>query len=121
MQKGSNITDERLRFDFSYAEKMTDEQKKTVEDIINKKITEALPVIYEDVSVDEARSRGAMGLFGDKYGEVVRVYQIGQGPQKFSLEICGGPHISNTSELGHFKIIKEESVAQGIRRIKAVL
>ena len=121
LQKGSNITDERLRFDFSYAEKMTDEQKKAIEDIVNRKITEALPVTYEDMGIEEARRLGAMGLFGDKYGEIVRVYQIGEGDQKFSLEICGGPHISNTSELGHFKIIKEESVAQGIRRIKAVL
>ncbi|MBI3634431.1 MAG: alanine--tRNA ligase [Candidatus Yonathbacteria bacterium] len=121
LQKGSNITDERLRFDFSYAEKMTDEQKKAVEDIINTKIAEALPVNYEDVPIEEARRRGAMGLFGDKYEEMVRVYQIGEGDHKFSLEICGGPHISNTSELGHFSIKKEESVAQGIRRIKAVL
>ncbi len=120
-QKGSNITAERLRFDFSHDAKMTDEEKKAVEDIINAKIAEALPVAYEDISMDEAMKRGALGLFGDKYGEVVRVYQVGAGDKKFSLELCGGPHVSNTVELGHFKIQKEEAVAQGIRRIKAVL
>lgn len=120
-QKGSNITAERLRFDFSHDQKMTDEQKKAVEDIINKKIGESLPVYYEDISFDEAKKRGAIGLFEDKYGDLVRVYQIGEKDQKFSLELCGGPHVTNTGELGHFKIVKEEAVAQGIRRIKAVL
>lgn len=120
-QKGSNITAERLRFDFTHGEKMTDEQKKAVEDLINQKIGEALPVYYEDISMEEARARGAIGLFGEKYGDIVRVYQVGRGDQKFSLEFCGGPHVTNTSELGHFKIQKEEAVAQGIRRIKAVL
>ncbi len=120
-QKGSNITAERLRFDFAHDAKMTDEQKQSVEDLINQKILEALPVAYEDISIDEARRRGAVGVFGEKYGEVVRVYQIGEGDKRFSLEICGGPHVENTKELGHFKIVKEEAVAQGIRRIKAVL
>lgn len=120
-QKGSNITAERLRFDFSHNEKMTDEQKKAVEDIINQKISEALPIHYEDVSIDEARRRGAIGVFGEKYGDIVRVYQIGEGDKKFSLEICGGPHVENTAQMGHFKILKEEAVAQGVRRIKAVL
>ncbi len=120
-QKGSNITAERLRFDFSHDLKMTDEEKKAVENIINTKIADALPVAYEDITMDEAMKRGALGLFGDKYGEVVRVYQVGAGDKKFSLELCGGPHVTNTSELGHFKIQKEEAVAQGIRRIKAVL
>ena len=120
-QKGSNITAERLRFDFSHTEKMTDEQKKAVEDIINQKIADALPVTYEDVPVEEAKRRGAIGVFGEKYGDIVRIYQVGQGDQRFSLEFCGGPHVTNTSELGHFKIQKEEAVAQGIRRIKAVL
>jgi len=120
-QKGSNITSERLRFDFAHSEKMTDEQKKSVEDIINKKIEEALPVTYEDVSIDEARRRGALGVFGEKYGETVRIYKVGDADKRFSLEICGGPHVTNTSELGHFRIVKEEAVAQGIRRIKAVL
>lgn len=120
-QKGSNITAERLRFDFAHDAKMTDEQKKTVEDLINQKITEALPVTYEDVSLEEAKKRGAIGVFGDKYGEVVRVYQIGDGDNLFNVELCGGPHVGNTSELGHFKIQKEEAVSAGVRRIKAVL
>lgn len=120
-QKGSNITAERLRFDFTHSEKMTDEQKKAVEDLINAKIAEALPVYYEDIPMEDARARGAIGLFGEKYGDIVRVYQVGRGDQKFSLEFCGGPHVTNTSELGHFKIQKEEAVAQGVRRIKAVL
>ena len=120
-QKGSNITAERLRFDFSHTEKMTDEQKKAVEDIINQKIAEALSVTYEDVPVEEAKRRGAIGVFGEKYGDIVRIYQVGAGDQRFSLEFCGGPHVTNTSELGHFKIQKEEAVAQGIRRIKAIL
>ncbi|MEK7460232.1 MAG: alanine--tRNA ligase [Patescibacteria group bacterium] len=120
-QKGSNITAERLRFDFTHDQKMTDEQKRAVEDIINQKIKEALPVRYEDISMDEAKKRGAIGLFEEKYGDLVRVYQIGDKDQKFSLELCGGPHVLNTGELGHFKIQKEEAVAQGIRRIKATL
>jgi len=116
-QKGSNITPERLRFDFSFERKMTDEEKKKVEDLVNEKIKEALPVSYEDLPIEEAEKRGAIGLFEEKYGDKVRVYKIGD----FSLEFCGGPHVSNTSELGRFKISKEEAVAQGIRRIKAVL
>lgn len=120
-QKGSNITTERLRFDFTHTEKMTDEQKKAVEDLINQKIAESLPVTYEDVSIEEARTRGAIGLFGEKYGETVRVYQIGGGGQKFSIEICGGPHVENIGTLGHFKILKEEASSAGVRRIKAVL
>ena len=137
-QKGSNITPERLRFDFSFDRKMTDEEKKQVEDIINTRIKEALPVTREEVSMDEARARGAIGLFGDKYGEMVSIYRIGKGKSRgdkdlFSMEFCGGPHISNTSELAThiapdgtiledtFKIVKEEAVSSGVRRIKAVL
>lgn len=120
-QKGSNITAERLRFDFTYPEKMTDTQKKEVEDLVNQKITGALPVTYEDISIDEARARGAIGLFGEKYGDAVRVYQVGEGDRKFSLEMCGGPHLENTGTLGHFKILKEEASSAGVRRIKAVL
>ena len=126
VQKGSNITPERLRFDFAYGEKMTDEQKKEVENIINEKIKEALPVVREEISLEEAKSRGAMGLFTDKYGEKVSVYRIGEGKMRgdtnlFSIEMCGGPHIENTSTLGVFKIVKEEAVSAGVRRIKAVL
>ncbi len=116
-QKGSNITPERLRFDFSYPEKLTDEQKQKVEDIVNEKIKEALPVTMEEMTVEDAKSKGAVGVFGDKYGEKVKVYSIGD----FSKEICGGPHVENTSELGHFKIKKEEASSAGVRRIKAVL
>ncbi|MFA5841662.1 MAG: alanine--tRNA ligase [Candidatus Paceibacterota bacterium] len=116
-QKGSNITPERLRFDFSHGEKMTDEQKKRVEDMVNEKISEALPVTYEDMPLAEAEKKGAIGLFEEKYGDTVRVYRIGD----FSLEFCGGPHVKNTSELGRFKIAKEEACSAGIRRIKAVL
>ena len=116
-QKGSNITSERLRFDFSHGEKMTDGEKKRVEDMVNEKISEAIPVFYEDIPFTEADKKGAMGLFGEKYGDIVRVYKIGD----FSLEFCGGPHVKNTSELGHFKITKEEAVSAGVRRIKATL
>jgi alanyl-tRNA synthetase len=125
-QKGSNITPERLRFDFAYGEKMTDEQKKQVEDIINAKIQENLPVIREEISIEEAKTRGAMGLFSDKYGDKVSIYRIGEGKSRgdsdlFSIEMCGGPHIENTGILGTFKIVKEEAVSAGVRRIKAVL
>lgn len=116
-QKGSNITAERLRFDFSHAEKMTPEQIQKVETIVNAKISEALPVSYQDLALEEAKKLGAIGLFEEKYGDKVRVYKIGE----FSLEFCGGPHVINTSELGHFKIAKEEASSAGVRRIKAVL
>ena len=114
-QKGSNITPERLRFDFSYSEKMTDEQKKQVEDIVNEKIQVALPVSYNDMSLEEARALGAIGVFS--YDDIVRVYSVGD----YSKEFCGGPHVENTSELGLFQIKKEEAVGSGVRRIKAVL
>jgi len=116
-QKGSNITPERLRFDFSHPEKMTDRQKKEVEDIVNAKITEGIEVTYQDLPLEEAEKLGAIGLFEEKYGDVVRVYKIGD----FSLEFCGGPHVKNTQELGHFKIVKEEACSAGVRRIKAIL
>ncbi len=116
-QKGSNITPERLRFDFSFGRKMTDEEKKKTEDLVNEKIRESLPVTYEDLPLEEAQKLGAVGLFEEKYGDKVRVYKIGD----FSLEFCGGPHVKNTDELGTFKIQKEEAVSAGVRRIKAVL
>lgn len=116
-QRGSNITSERLRFDFSHPEKMTDKEIKKVEEIVNNKIKESLPVTYEEMTPEEAKIKGAIGLFEAKYGEKVKVYRIGN----YSVEICGGPHVKNTSELGNFKIIKEESSSAGIRRIKAVL
>lgn len=116
-QRGSNITAERMRFDFSHPEKLTPDQLKMVEDLVNEKIQESLNITCELKSVEDAKNNGAIGLFGNKYGNQVNVYAIGD----FSKEICGGPHVQNTSELGHFKILKEESVSAGVRRIKAVL
>ena len=116
-QKGSNITAERLRFDFSHPDKMTKEQVAEVEAIVNKAISEKLAVSCSEMSVEEAKAQNAIGLFGDRYGEKVKVYSIGN----FSKEICGGPHAENTETLGKFKIKKEESSSRGVRRIKAVL
>ena len=116
-QKGSNITTERLRFDFSHPEKMTKEQLKQVEDIVNEQIARDLPVTCEEMTLEEAKASGATGLFENKYGEKVKVYTIGD----FSKEICGGPHVSHTGELGHFTIKKEDSSSAGVRRIKAIL
>ncbi len=122
-QKGSNITPERLRFDFSYNGKMTDEQKKLVEDIINQKISESLPVQVVSLPKEEAVKTGAIHFFGEKYPDTVTVYYVGNTLEDaFSKEFCGGPHVKNTSELkGTFKIQKEEAVSQGVRRIKATL
>lgn len=120
-QKGSNITGERLRFDFSHPEKMTDEQKKQVEDLVNEAIEKDYPVSFEEMTVDEARAKNAIGLFGDKYGEKVKVYTVGTNNDYASREICGGPHVDHTGVLGHFKIKKEEASSAGIRRIKAIL
>ena len=116
-QRGSNITTERLRFDFSHPEKMTKEQIKQVEDLVNKQIKRDLPVTCEEMTLEEAKKSGATGLFENKYGDKVKVYTIGD----FSKEICGGPHVTHTGELGHFRITKEESSSAGVRRIKAVL
>jgi len=120
-QKGSNITPERLRFDFSHPEKMTDEEKQKVENWINEIIEGDLPVSFEEVSLDEAKEMGATGVFGEKYGERVKVYKIGEADNIVSMEICGGPHVKRTGVLGKFKITKEESSSAGVRRIKAVL
>jgi len=116
-QRGSNITPERLRFDFNYNQKLAPEQLKAVEDEVNKAIKKAMPVERKEMSVDEAKKHGAQAMFAEKYGEKVSVYKIGD----YSFEICAGPHVKNTKELGKFKIIKEESIAAGIRRIKAIL
>ena len=116
-QRGSNITADRLRFDFSHDAKMTDEEKKATEDLINKWIEEAIPVENFEMKKDEAIAQGAEAMFIEKYGDIVSVYKIGD----VSLELCGGPHVKNTSELGHFKIKKEESSSSGVRRIKAIL
>jgi alanyl-tRNA synthetase len=116
-QKGSNITAERLRFDFSHPDKMTPEQIAKVESLVNEAIQRALPVGVETMAVEQARELGATALFDGKYGEQVKVYTIGD----FSKEVCGGPHVKNTSELGRFKIVKEEASSAGVRRIRAVL
>jgi alanyl-tRNA synthetase len=120
-QRGSNITAERLRFDFSHSEKLTAEQKEEVEEIVNKVIVQDLPVTFKEMSLEEAKRIKAMGVFESKYGERVKVYQIGNDDNYFSREICGGPHVTNTGKLGKFKIKKEESSSAGVRRIKAVL
>lgn len=116
-QKGSNLTVERLRFDFANPQKVTPEQLKQVEDIVNEQIQRDLPVTCEEMSLEDAKASGATGLFANKYGDKVKVYTIGD----FSKEICGGPHVARTGNMGHFRIVKEEGVAAGIRRIKAVL
>ena len=116
-QLGSNITPERLRFDFPCDHKMTDEEKKRVEDLVNKWIEEDLPVEKLEMSKDEAIESGAECTFIDRYPDIVTVYKIGD----VSLELCGGPHVSHTGELGHFKIKKEEASSAGVRRIKAIL
>lgn len=116
-QRGSNITPERLRFDFNYPQKMTPEQIKQVEDLVNDAINRHLPISYEVMTVDEAKKQGAIGLFEEKYGDQIKVYRMGD----FSLEICGGPHADNTGDLGKFKIVKEEASSAGVRRIKAVI
>ena len=116
-QRGSNITEERMRFDFSHPSKMTPEEKKQTEDLVNKWIKDAIPVERLEMKKDEAIDMGAEAMFADKYGDFVTVYKIGD----VSIELCGGPHVSNTSELGHFKIKKEEASSSGVRRIKAIL
>ena len=116
-QRGSNITAERMRFDFSHPAKMTDEEKQKTEDLVNEWITEAIQVEHLEMKKDDAIKMGAEAMFIEKYGDIVSVYKIGD----VSIELCGGPHVSNTSELGHFKIKKEESSSSGIRRIKAIL
>jgi len=125
-QKGSNIQPERLRFDFSHPEKMTPDQIQQVENIVNEQIQADLIVSFENMTFDEARVKGAIGIFQDKYkklGDKIKVYSmVGQKDgQVFSLEVCGGPHVEHTGALGHFRILKEESVSNGVRRIKAVL
>ncbi len=120
-QKGSNITAQRLRFDFSHSEKLTDEQKQEVEELVNKAIEKDLSVICEEMSLEEAKNNGAVVTFEDKYEDKVKVYKIGEGNNVFSYELCGGPHIDRLGKLGYFKIKKEESSSAGVRRIKAVL
>ena len=116
-QKGSNITHERLRFDFNFDRKLTDEELRAVEDLVNKQIKKAIPVSKCETTPEEAKKMGAQAIFEERYGDKVSVYSIGE----FSTEICSGPHVENTDELGHFKIIKEEGISAGVRRIRAIL
>jgi alanyl-tRNA synthetase len=116
-QRGSNITAERLRFDFAFSRKVENDELKEVERLVNEAIDQNMPIICEEMSVDDAKGQGAIGIFDSKYGSIVKVYSAGD----FSKEICGGPHAGNTSELGRFKIQKEQSSSAGVRRIKAVL
>lgn len=116
-QRGSNINAERMRFDFSHPHKMTAEEIQKTEELVNQQIQRSLPVSWREMTVEEAKQYGAIGIFDQKYGEKIKVYTAGD----FSKEICGGPHVDNTAELGHFKIIKEEAISAGIRRIKAIL
>ena len=120
-QKGSNITPERMRFDFSCDHKLTDEEKKKVEDLVNEWIAQGLDVKCEEMKKDDAIKSGAECMFIEKYPDIVTVYSIGNDREKVSKELCGGPHVKNTSELGHFKIKKEEASSAGVRRIKAIL
>ncbi len=123
-QRGSNITKDRLRFDFSHPKKVTKEEVSEVEKIVNDAIKAKFPVKYELLTMEEAKKRGAIGLFEDKYAQLegkVKVYTIGNSKDQVSVEICGGPHVENTSELSSFKIKKEEASSAGVRRIKAVL
>ena len=132
-QRGSNITAERLRFDFSHPQKMTPDEIKQVEDWVNDTIQKDYPVSCQEMTVEEAKKAGAIGLFGERYGEKVKVYTIGNpvetqhaaSPKNqgmiVSREICGGPHVERTGILGKFKIQKEEASSSGVRRIKAIL
>lgn len=121
IQKGSNITHERMRFDFAHPQKVTVEQLKQIEDLVNLAIAQDLKIVVEEMSFDEAKQRGATGLFAHKYGDKIKVYTIGDKKEPFSMEVCGGPHVDRTGNLGHFKIVKEEAVSAGVRRIKAIL
>ena len=116
-QRGSNITVERLRFDFNFGRPMTAEEIAEVEKLVNEAITANVPVVMEEMTVEEAKAQGAIGLFDSKYGDKVKVYTMGE----YSKEICGGPHAKQTGDLGVFKIVKEQSSSSGVRRIKAVL
>ena len=122
-QKGSNINAERMRFDFTFERAMTSEEIQKVQDIVNEKIKEDLPVTMEVMTLDQAKAEGARALFVNKYGEQVKVYTIGRDAKKdwFSKEVCGGPHVQHTAQIGDFKIVKEQSSSAGVRRIKAVI
>lgn len=122
-QKGSNINNERMRFDFTFGRPMTKEEIQKVQDIVNEKIKEDLPVTMQVMSLDEAKKEGARALFSNKYGEQVKVYTIGRNPKNdwYSKEVCGGPHVQHTAQIGNFKIEKEQSSSAGVRRIRATI
>jgi len=121
-QKGSNITAERMRFDFSHDAPMTEDEIKKVEDIVNEQIKRDIPVFMETMGIEEAKAAGAIALFGEKYESQVKVYTAGNSKTDFfSKEVCGGPHVERTGILGKFKIQKEQSSSAGVRRIRAVL
>ena len=117
VQRGSNITPERLRFDFNFDRPLEPEEVAAIEKLVNEQIAKALPIVREEMTVEEAKIRGAQAVFDNKYSDTISVYSVGD----FSTEICGGPHVSNTSELGIFKITKQKGIAAGVRRIRAVL
>jgi alanyl-tRNA synthetase len=122
IQRGSNVTAERLRFDFSHPAKVTDEQLVEVERIVNEAIERDWPMSFRELPTEEAFAEGAFGAFGDKYGRTVKVYTAGDPEGEwYSKEICGGPHVEHTAMLGHFRIVKEESSSAGVRRIRAVV
>ncbi len=116
-QKGSNITDERMRFDFNFPRPMTAEEIAATEKLVNEKIKEDIPVVFKEMSLEQAREERFVGVFDAKYGDTVKTYSVGD----FSKEMCGGPHVERTGVLGTFKIVKEQSSSAGVRRIKAVL
>jgi alanyl-tRNA synthetase len=120
-QKGSNITAERMRFDFSHGEPMKSDEIQKVEDMVNEQIKKGLPVKMEIMDLESAKALGAAALFGEKYESQVKVYSIGHGEDAFSMEVCGGPHVENTGAMGKFVIQKEQSSSAGVRRIRAVL
>ncbi len=129
-QRGSNITQERMRFDFAHPQKMTPEQIKQTENLVNAAIAKDYPVSWQEMSFEDAKAKGAIGLFEDKYQEKIKVYTVGDpnlpaiadaSSPTYSREVCGGPHVEHTGLIGHFKIVKEEAVSAGVRRIKAIL
>ena len=119
-QAGSLVTPEHLRFDFTHFEALSSEQLKAVEDLVNQQIFASKPVVTRVMGIDEAKAAGAVALFGEKYGDVVRVVSVGAEDQPFSRELCGGTHAANTAEIGLFKIISESSTGSNVRRIEAV-
>jgi len=119
--QGSNITPNRLRLDFPNESKLTEEQIKEIEDIINDVIQKGLPITYEETSKEDALKLVSFAAFQEKYGDTVKIYYIGEKDDPFSIEICNGPHVSNTSVLGRFKIVQQENIGAGIKRIKEIL